>query len=199
MHSPDKTTLLDLLQNTLVLRHISPYLGLANIICLAATSKSFQDVIYDTPGVFQHADLTKLPSRIFHPVHTNAEATESESPDQFYSRPLRRVFGSLQRHNVLHDVRTLILDGLAIPLILLADILCNDAYHVRILSLRGVKELGDEKLIQLLRYMIRPSRPEGTPRLKGLYYFTRSEARAKCSVRCGFELFGFIPRLLLGA
>lgn len=186
-------TLQDLLQNTLVLRHISPYLGLANVIRLAATSKSFRDVIYDSPGVFQHADLTKLSPRIFRPGDTTPEATESESTDQFYSRPVRRVLRSLQRHNVLHDIRTLILDGLAVPLTLLTNILCNDAYDVRILSLRGVKELGDEKLLQLLRYIIRAGRPDGTPRLKGLYYFTPIEARADYSVRRGLELFSLPP------
>ena len=52
------------------------------------------------------------------------------------------------------------------------DLLCDSRFSIRILSLRGVKGLGDEKLMEALRYIIRPGRPKGTPSLKGLYYFT---------------------------
>jgi len=202
MLSQDKSlpvTLLDLLRNTLVLSHISPYLGLVNLVRLAATSKSLQDLIFNSPGVFQHTDLTKLPPCIFQPRNSDSETTDLESTDQFYSRPIHRVLRSLQRHNVLHDVRTLILDGLTVPLTLLTDILCNDAYNVRILSLRGVRKLGDEKLIRLLRYIIKPGRPEGTPRLRGLYYFTPIEARADHLVRRGFELFSLPTHTCTGS
>ena len=39
------------------------------------------------------------------------------------------------------------------------------------MSIREVKNLNERKLQQVLMYAARPSRPEGTPKLKGLYYF----------------------------
>lgn len=192
-------TLLDLLHNTLILRHFSPYLGLANLVHLAATSRSFQNLIYNTPSVFRHADLTQLAPHISYTGDPNSEASDLESTDQFYSRPVHRVFQSLRRCNVLRDVRTLVLDGLVVPLTLLTSILCDDGLSIRILSLRGVKELGDEKLIQILRYLIRPGRPEGTPKLKGLYYFTPIEAGAEYSVSHFRELSSFAEEATVGS
>lgn len=165
-------SLQDLLGNTLVLNHISPYLGLRSTVRLAATCKPFQDLVYRTPGVFRHVVLTKLAIPYSSSSPGELEDEPSETTDSFHARPVLRVLQSLKSRNVLHDIRTLILDGTAVPLPLLTSILTDDAYSIRILSLRGVKELGDGKLIQVLRYIIRPSRPEGTPKLKGLYYFT---------------------------
>ncbi|KAI4252035.1 MAG: hypothetical protein LQ352_004508 [Teloschistes flavicans] len=96
----------------------------------------------------------------------------TESTDDYYAAPLRRVFYVLKKQMVLQYVTTLVLDELTAPAALVKEILCDEPYNVRILSLRGVKNLGDEKLIQILRYLIRPSRPADTPKLKGLYYFT---------------------------
>ena len=179
-------TLLDFLRNTLILRHISPYLEVSNLLSLGATSTSFRALIYATPSVFQYLDLST--TNFCYRFHCSQQPGEEEgingelsSTDEWYARPLRRVFESLQSKNVMHDVRTLILDKLMVPASLLRDILCDEAYNVRILSLRGVKGLGDDKLIQILRYIIRPSRAEGTPRLKALYYFTPDEASADFS------------------
>ncbi|KAK7708235.1 hypothetical protein SLS63_013565 [Diaporthe eres] len=47
----------------------------------------------------------------------------------------------------------------------------DPSYSVRILSLREVKNLNEPKLRAALQMVVRPSRPEGTPRLKGLYIF----------------------------
>lgn len=177
-------TLLDLLQNTLVLSQISPYVGIASLVSLATASTSFRDLLYGTPQVFQHTDLTRLKSCLRYTAQrwpSRDECEERLSTDEFYAQPLRVVFHCLQERNVLQDIRTLVLDGLAVPADILREMLCVDAYNIRILSLRGVKELGDEKLIQLLRYIIRPSRPEGTPKLKGLYYFTPKGASADFS------------------
>ena len=176
--------LLALLQNSLILNHIAPYVGVVSLVSLGVTSTSFKDLIYGTPSVFQHIDLTKVISferwskSLCLPDSGDEEAATA---DEVYSRALRRVLQSLQSRKVLQDVRTLVLDGLTVPALALREILCDDSYNVRILSLRAVKELGDEKLIQILRYIIRPSRPEGTPKLKGLYYFTPIEATADFS------------------
>ncbi|MCJ1450207.1 hypothetical protein MMC28_000536 [Mycoblastus sanguinarius] len=172
---PLPISLLDLLRNSLVLRQISPYLGITGLVTLAATSISFQSLIYNTPHVFSRADLSKLKSclEVRGPYSHYADVEQSSlSTDDYYAQPLQIAFYSLRQHNLLQDVRTLILDGLAVPATIITEILCDEAYNIRILSLRGVKELGDEKLIQILRYIIRSSRPQGTPKLKGLYYFS---------------------------
>jgi len=172
-------SLLDLLRNTLILSHVSPYLGVTGLVSLAATSTSFRDLVYNTPYNFRHVKLTKIQSCLdfigppkFYPNRESPSDNTTLSPDDFYAQPIRKVLYSLQWHNVLQGVRTLILDRLAVPSALVREILCEDAYNVRILSLRDVKEIGDEKLMQILRYIMRPTRPEGTPKLKALYYFT---------------------------
>lgn len=66
---------------------------------------------------------------------------------------------------------TLVLDGLSVTAELVHDIINDPSFAVRILSLRGVKNLNEPKLRQALRMAARPSRPDGTPRLQGLYIF----------------------------
>lgn len=181
-------TLLDLLHNSLILGHISPYLGMNGLLKLAATSKSFHDLIYNSSQAFSYIDLTGVEScrkRLESKFDTGEEDQEDlsvallQSPDEFYARPLRKVFCSLRSHNVLKYIRTLVLDGLAVPAIIVRELLCDETYNIRILSLRGVGDLGSEKLLQVLRYVIRPSRPESTPKLKGLYCFTPLLAAAE--------------------
>ena len=148
---------------------------------LAATSKSFRDLIHHRSNVFRYMDLTNveyLRRTLFHESTQDEKIKSDLSPDDFFARPLRKVFRSLQSHEVLQTVRTLILDGLTVPACLVREIICDEAYNIRILSLRGTGELGSGKLLQLLRYVIRPSRPDGTPKLKGLYIFTPTDAAA---------------------
>lgn len=83
---------------------------------------------------------------------------------------MRGIFHDLGRRNILQDVRTLILDGLAVPADLIAEIIASDSFNVRILSIRDVKHLNERKLQQALLYAIRPSR-EADPMLKGIYLF----------------------------
>lgn len=56
------TTLYDLLHNSLILTSIVPHLSLCSIFSLAQTSRAFHSLAYQTPGVFRHLDLTKVPS-----------------------------------------------------------------------------------------------------------------------------------------
>ena len=174
-------TLLDLLHNSLILGHIGPYLGMNGLLKLAATSKSFHDLIYNRSNVFSYVDLTSVEScrkRFESKFDTGEEEPEDQSvallqsPEEFYARPLLKVLCSLRSHNVLKYIRTLVLDGLVVPAILVRELLCDEAYNIRILSLRDVGNLGSGKLLQVLRYILRPSRPESTPKLKGLYFFT---------------------------
>lgn len=51
------------------------------------------------------------------------------------------------------------------------EILTNDSFNVRLLSIRDVQNLNERKLMQALEYIVRPSRPNNVPRLRGLYVF----------------------------
>ncbi|EDO01675.1 hypothetical protein SS1G_04150 [Sclerotinia sclerotiorum 1980 UF-70] len=73
--------------------------------------------------------------------------------------------------NLLLDVQTLILDGLSVPSDLVSEIILNDSYNVRLLSIREVPTLNEAKLMGALKYACRSSRPQNTPRLQGLYIF----------------------------
>ncbi len=161
-------TLLDLLHNSLILGHIGPYLGMDGLVKLAATSKPFHDLIYNSSHVFSYVDLTSVEScrRRFESRYAIAEEEQ-----ELYARPLRKVFCSLRSHNVLKYVRTLILDGLVVPAVLVRELLYDETYNIRILSLRGVVGLGSGQLTKILRGFFRLWRPEKPPKLKGLYFF----------------------------
>jgi hypothetical protein len=96
---------------------------------------------------------------------------------------LRGIFQSLRKRKILQDVQTLILDGLAVPADLATEIISSDEFNVRILSVRGVKHLNQRKLQQALLYAIRPSRPETTPKLQGLYIFGPPEPLVSAGTR----------------
>jgi hypothetical protein len=89
---------------------------------------------------------------------------------------LQAIFNSLGRLNILKDVQTLILDGLSVTSELVREIICEESYSVRVLSIREVQNLNERKLQQVLRYSIRPSRAANTPRLEALYLFGPKDA-----------------------
>jgi len=178
------TTLLQLLSNTLVLSQTTPYLPPSSLLALGSTCKAFQILIRDTPVVFRHLDLTKVKSAQFEiaaidhggEVWRNVQLDENVTEDDFYGGPLQGIFNTLRRRHILQDVQTLILDGLSVTSDLLSDIIIQDHFNVRILSIRDVQNLNERKLQQALLYAVRPSRPENTPKLRGLYIFGPKDA-----------------------
>lgn len=182
--SSSSSLLADLLSNTLVLRQILPYLPISALLNLSATSQQLRGLLYADPDVFRHIDLTHVKGAQFEvasidhggEVWRNVQLDEYLTEDDFYSGPLRGIFTSLQKKHVLPSVQTLVLDGLSVTAELVHDILVHPQFAVRILSLRETKHLNHRKLMQSLRYACRPSRPEGTPRLKGIYLFSQRDA-----------------------
>ncbi|KAA8576238.1 hypothetical protein EYC84_006387 [Monilinia fructicola] len=167
------SSLLHLLSNILILYQTVPYLPASSLLALGATSKSFKEIIYETPHVFRYLNLSDVKSA--KPkggeLWRYAQLDENLTEDEFYGGPLRGIFNNLRNRNLLVDVQTLILDGLSVPSDLLSEIILNDSYNVRILSIREVLNLNEAKLRGALRYSCRPSRPKNTPRLQGLYIF----------------------------
>ncbi|KAE8148838.1 hypothetical protein BDV25DRAFT_157391 [Aspergillus avenaceus] len=181
MTQPKRASLIDVLSNSLVLDHMAPYLSVSSLFALAATSRILQNVIMETPYVFRHLDLTQCRgTRLPHSAQTNSKTRmngmqsldEFSNADEFCPAPLRDVFARLGQHNLIQNVRTLILDSLPVPAALVAEIILTDRFSVNILSLRECHNLNERKLMQVLQHAVRPSRPKGTPRVKGIYYFT---------------------------
>ncbi|KAI0116721.1 hypothetical protein F4814DRAFT_259252 [Daldinia grandis] len=173
----DSNPLLNLLANSLVLHQTVPYLPISSILNLAATSPLFRDLLlYRTPGVFRHLDLTRVKIDHGNEIWPNVQTDENITEDDFYSGPLRTIFRSIRRRDILHQVQTLVLDGLSVTAEFCNDILVDPALRVRILSIRDVKNLNERKLMQSLRYACRSTRPDDTPRLKALYVFGTKDA-----------------------
>ncbi|CAK7565229.1 MAG: hypothetical protein SEPTF4163_003141 [Sporothrix epigloea] len=105
---------------------------------------------------------------------------ENLTEDEFYSGPLRGAFRALRRPGIfanglgghwLSGVHTLILNNVSVTAELVHEILQSPAYNVHILSLRNAKHCNEVQLQQILRTACRTSRPDGTPKLRGLYIF----------------------------
>lgn len=172
-------TLLDLLANSIVLRQIAPYIPIASLLNLSATSKALRSTIIGRAEPWGYVDLRDVKSAIIDssPIDIGGVTWRSErmdeslTEDDFYSGPLRGIFSKLHRTGVLRNVQNLILDGLTVPADLVREILAEDRYNVRLLSLRECKNLNQSKLQHVLNYIVRPTRAEGTPKLKALYVF----------------------------
>jgi hypothetical protein len=175
------TNIFDLLGNNVVLHHLVPLLPISSLLSLAAATKTTRSIVMETPYVFRNLDLStcrvaQIPEKL--PIDAGGERWRSErmdesvTEDEFYAGPLQGIFSRLERQNLLASVRTLVLDGLSVPADLVADIILTDRFNVNILSIRECSHLNERKLMQTLEYAVRPTRPEGTPKVKGIYYFT---------------------------
>ncbi|KAI9804834.1 MAG: hypothetical protein M1825_001202 [Sarcosagium campestre] len=171
-------TLLDLLSNTLILYHIAPYLSLSTLFSLAATSKSFSHLIYNTPQIFRRVNLSLVKAILppaFKPAPIGAagrwQHLEPTTDEDTYSAPLRGIFFHLKRSKLLEQVQTLILDGLRVPAGLIGEIISDDGYRVQILSIREVRNINYAELSEILiRRLV-----GGNCRIKGLYMFGKKE------------------------
>ncbi|GAB7355554.1 hypothetical protein MBLNU459_g6030t2 [Dothideomycetes sp. NU459] len=176
--------LVDLLNNSVVLRHVAPYVPVGSLLALAGSCKALRSLIYDSDEAFRHLDLSAIKSANIDasPIDSGGISWRAErmdealTEDDFFSGPLRGIFRKLHQRHVLCNIKTLILDGLSVPAELVREILAEDRFNVRVLSIRQVKNLNERRLQQVLLYLVRPSRAEGTPKLKALYYFGSKDA-----------------------
>jgi hypothetical protein len=74
---PKGLTLFDALYNSLVLRNTLPYLPVSGLLNLAATCRDLRYLIFQTPGVFRHLDLTRVKTAHFGTTNTEAERSLS--------------------------------------------------------------------------------------------------------------------------
>ncbi|KAK4148719.1 hypothetical protein C8A00DRAFT_19499 [Chaetomidium leptoderma] len=180
------SALVQLLANSLVLSQTAPYLSCYDVLNLAAAARALRFLVYHTPDVFRRLELGTVKTAQFDvdavdrggETWRNVQLDETLTEDDFYSGPLRGIFSNLRRLDILRDVQVLSLDGLSVTAELIHDILIDPSFSVRILSIRGVKNLNERKLRGALQYACRESRPEGTPRLRGLYVFGSKDTPA---------------------
>ena len=172
-------TLLDLLSNSLVLRQTAPYLPVAAFYALTSTCKSIRALVGPSPESTRYFNLStvNVPTLASKPIDAggiswrNERMDEALTEDEFYSGPIRGVMSRLARQHILGNISTMILDGLTVPAEVIREIISEDRYNVRILSIRDARHLNERKLMQVLKYAVRPTRPAGTPKLRGLYVF----------------------------
>ncbi|KAI9933394.1 hypothetical protein MW887_007867 [Aspergillus wentii] len=187
--SPPRAPLEDMLSNSLILDHMAPYLSVPSLVSLAATSRFLRSMVMETPYVFRHLDLTRCRgAQISQPrqkLNSSHQTDYSSTEDEFYSAPLKGIFANLERWSILQDVRTLVLDGLSVPADLIAEIILTDRFNVNILSIKDCLHLNERKLMQVIQHAVRPTRPDGTPRVKAIYHFTPKN-RPQAPVRKNF-------------
>ena len=87
-------SLLDLLSNALILCHTSPYIGIKSLVSLAATSKAYKSLVYDTLQVFQHADLSG--TGVLTPVASDFALFNDQKIDDLYAQRFSTVFSLLE-------------------------------------------------------------------------------------------------------
>jgi hypothetical protein len=176
MMATSSVTLIDVLNISLLLEQIAPYLPVKSLVSLSSTSRQFQGLIANSPESWRYLNLTTV-SCSPAAARSTAQTDEDVTEDDYYARPLREIFSKLHDQSILRNVHTLVLDSMSAPADLIREIVAEDRFNVRILSVREAKHLNMSKLNQLLRYIVRPTRAEGTPRLKALYVFGARSAR----------------------
>lgn len=155
LSEPPNSSLLDLLSNSIILHETVQFIPITALLNLASTSRDLRALLYQTPGVFRHTDLTGVKSAQFDvagidnggEVWRNVQLDENLTEDEFYSGPLRGIFYHLRRINILQDVQTLVLDGLSVTADLINDILTDPKFQVRILSIRETKNLNERRSV----------------------------------------------------
>lgn len=165
--------LLSFLSNDYLLIHTTPYLLPQEIYSLAVTSKPFYNLLYSTRGVFRRVDLSS-PGLV--------ERNEKRSQLVQYSKPIvskieARYQTVLDRHFILRDTQTLILDGLRSIDHELSTLLLDSRCRVSILSIRECP-INQYKFQQLLHYLVRPGAAT-KPTLKGVYMFGRIDGKPR--------------------
>jgi hypothetical protein len=161
-------TLEHLLLNQLIVTHLAPHLPVSSTLALATTSRTIRNALCHYPSAFRYLDLSTVKA-VRHPTFIRGGASQTD--EEYYAGPIRGIFAALENREWLLSVSTLILDGITVTADVVQEIVSGDKFNVRILSIREAKQMNMRKLNQVLRYACRPTRPHGTPRLRGLYVF----------------------------
>lgn len=164
-----RPTLSSILSDDL-LHSIAPYLHPRDISALSLTSLRNYAQITSTPSIHRYTDLSSEPK-----PHSKQE---DESPE---------VQRFLRCERLLSVTRTLVLDGTPVTLPQVQAILASPSSAITILSLLGCKRVNELDLIEYLK-------TPGTPKPKGLYWFTLPAVAADASALTTGSRFVRKPR-----
>ncbi|KAK6344661.1 hypothetical protein TWF718_006619 [Orbilia javanica] len=184
MTSTATPCLISVLSNNLIFNLIIPRIPIQSLLALLSTSHAIRSLLKSSPDTFRYLDFTDLPVANVDrtPLDTGGISWRAERMDEalteeeFFSGPLRGIFYSLTQQRILQNVSTLILDGMAVTVDILGEIMLDTSggtFNVRILSVRGCfkfnyPQIETGRIFQLIRLAVtRPKRP----RLKALYLF----------------------------
>lgn len=147
------TTLLTILSNQLLLLSTTPYLSPFDIHSLSLSCHTAYNLLAASPSVHRYLDLSVTHS----------------------CKDVPRI---LSAPRILRSTRTLILDNLPVATELLYDLITpvNWKSEIQLLSLRGCKNINEREFMSFLSYLVRPSSPEGSLKLKGVYWFSDPDA-----------------------
>lgn len=147
------TTLLTIISNQLLLLSTTPYLNPSDIYSLSRSCRSAYNLLAASPSVHRYLDLS-------------------------VAHPCKDVPRILSASKVLRSTRTLVLDNLPVTTELLYSLITPVGWRsdIQLLSLRGCKNINEREFMSFLSYLVRPSRPEGSLKLKGVYWFSDPEA-----------------------
>ncbi|KAJ6255848.1 hypothetical protein Dda_9458 [Drechslerella dactyloides] len=159
--------LLEFLSNDYLLIQTVPYLLPHETLALALAAKPFHNLLFHTPGVFRHVDLS-LAALL--PVNQAAKQVT-----------LRRSYPDILSagHIVGRDTQTLILDGLPMNFDRLTNLLVSPNQRISILSVRDCA-INQPVFMQTLHFLVRPG--SASP-LKGVYIFGKSNGRPRAKNR----------------
>lgn len=154
------STLLTILSNQLLLLSTTPYLSPSDIYSLSLSCRSAHNLLAATPSVHRYLDLS-------------------------VTRHCKNVPRILTVPKILCSTRTLVLDNLPVTIEMLYNLITpkNWQSEIQLLSLRGCKDINEREFMSFLSYLVRPSRPEGSLKLKGVYWFSDPEATTGRFVR----------------
>lgn len=147
------TTLLTILSNQLLLLSTTPYLSPFDIHSLSLSCRTAYNLLAASPSVHRYLDLS-------------------------VTHRCKDVPRILSAPGILRSTRTLVLDNLPVTTGLLYSLITpvNWQSEIQLLSLRGCKNINEREFMSFLSYLARPSRPEGSLKLKGVYWFSDAEA-----------------------
>lgn len=133
---------------------------------LAATSKAYKSLIYDTLQVFQHADLSG--TGVLTRIASDFAWLNHQQIDEIYVQRFSTIFSILENRHVLQDVRTLILDELYVPNTVIELLLCDERYKIHLLSIRGINKPRPLDIIRIIRKSLHRKR---MPSIRAIYLF----------------------------
>ncbi|KAK6539947.1 hypothetical protein TWF694_008781 [Orbilia ellipsospora] len=154
--------LLEFLSNDYLLMQTCPYFLPHETLNLALCSKNFYNLLFHTPGVFRHVDIS-LSSVVPTNQPQHQIVLRRNSIDILSSRLLGR------------NTQTLILDGLPMNFDKLTNLLLSPNQRISILSVRDCA-LNQPVFMQTLHFLVRPG---STSPLKGVYMFNKSNGKAR--------------------